>query len=385
MRPHRLAGVFLLALFLTPALGSAQTPPGPSIDPPTYSATMAVGQTITINKTITLGPEGANLVDLFFLADNTGSMGSIIADARNGASDILGNVPAGADYNFGVGSYLGDPSEDYTDEVGSCTGSYPSYCAYTEDQGLTSSASDAQDAIDTWNASGGGDWPEANLYALEYVAENAGWRTGSQRILVWFGDAPGWETTTTEAEAIAALNAAGVEVIAFNRLGAGEGIDRDGYGLYSGSSSTYFDSQASDIADATGGTLVNDFDDLTTQEFVDAVNEEIELATSSLDLVFGTDFFTMYSSGLEFTFECTDSQLCTDVGGGESRTFDVHITATEVGTYDFSIFAEGVSAEELDHIVVTDNVVPEPSTVILLGTGLLGLGYVGWRRRDEED
>ena len=29
--------------------------------------------------------------------------------------------------------------------------------------------------------------------------------------------------------------------------------------------------------------------------------------------------------------------------------------------------------------------VPELSTVILLGTGLLGLGFVAWRRKEEED
>lgn len=386
MRPHRSATAFLaIAAFLVlPALEAS----GQSITPPTYSATMTVGQTITINKTITLGADGANLVDLFFLADNTGSMRDIVDNAQAGASQILGAVPSGADYNFGVGSYLGDPSESGYRTVETCNPALVYYladCAYTENAALSSSAADAQAGINEWFAYGGADWPEANLYALEYVAENAGWRTGSQRIVVWFGDASGHELTTTEAEAIAALQAAGVEVIAFNSLAANFGIDHLGIDPYDPYDPTIYDNQASDIVAATGGSLTNNFSSLTASQFVTAVNNQIDLSTSTLDLIFGTSFFDDYTGGLEFSFECTDSQGCTGVGGGESRTFDLHITATEVGEYDFSVFARGVSAEELDHIRVTSNVVPEPATVALLGTGLLCLGFVGWKRKGDEE
>src|SRR4051794_16357686 len=78
-----------------------------SITPSSVSATMAVGASITIHKTVTLAPSGANLVDLFFLADNTGSMGSVIANAQSGSAAILGGLPGGVSYNFGVGRYLG--------------------------------------------------------------------------------------------------------------------------------------------------------------------------------------------------------------------------------------------------------------------------------------
>ena len=179
------------------------------------------------------------------------------------------------------------------------------------------------------------------------------------------------------AAAIAALNAKGITVLAFNNTSAGNGMDGS-YGTDS--------NQASTVAAATGGSILNNFLSLTGTDFVDAVNGAISSTTSTLDLVFGTDFFDIYAGGLSFSFACTDAAGCTGVGGGESRTFDVTITALAEGTYDFTIGADGVAAREMDHIVVGGggSVVPEPSTWLMLATGLLGLGFVAWKRKEEE-
>ena len=351
-RPYLAAAVALFGI--APVVGAQ------SISPTTFSATMNVGQVVTINKTITLGASGANLIDLFFLADNTGSMGTIITNAKTNAAAILGALPAGNSYNFGVGAYVGDPSE------GASGGGPPFYIV---DQALTASAAAAQTGINAWFASGGGDTPEGNFFALQQVANTTAWRAGSQRIVVWFGDAEAHTETTTQAQAIAALQAKGIKVLAFNSLGAGSGIDQGG--------------QATAIVAATSGTELNNFTSLSSSAFTTAVNNAISAASSTLNLVFGS---TLIGSGLTLEFICTDILGCNNVAGGQTRSFQLKITANTPGTYDFSAFATGVSATELDHIVVTGaTVTPEPSTWALLATGMFGLGLMARvRRRSEE-
>lgn len=329
-----------------------------SIDPTTVDRTLGVGESLTIHKSITLGEAGATTVDLFFLADNTGSMGGIISLAQAGAGAILGGLPDS--YRFGVGRYVGDPSE----------GVAPAY-AYAQNTALTFDKTAAQAGINAWFAIGGGDTPEANFFALKQVADGAGWRDDAQRLIVWFGDAPSHTETTTQAEAISALQDAGASVVAFNTWGSGSGIDQYG--------------QASAIVSApptgAGGTLVNNFSGLTSDAFIDAVNSQISSAVSTIDLIFGS---TLMGSGLTLDFACTDVLGCTDVPAGATRTFDLTLTGVTAGVYDFDVFARGIDAFESDHITVgpPTGVVPEPTTWLMLATGLVGLAFMWRRRRD---
>lgn len=334
-----------------------------SISPSSVSATIGVGESFTVHKTITLGERGATNVDVFFLADNTGSMGSTISKATAGAIAILNALPS--TYQFGVGRYFGDPSEP---------GMTPS-SAYQTLTALTSNKPAVQSGINSWIASGGGDGPEGNLFALKQVAETAAWRPEAQRLVVMFGDAEGHTETTTTAQAIAALGAANAKVIAFNNTSAGSGID----GRYGAEPAGF--RQASAIVGAVGGAVVDNFLSVSNADFITAVTSQITAAASFLDLVFGSTFS---GSGLGISFACTDALGCDDVAAGATRTFDLTITGMLPGVYNFNVFAQGIDAFETDTITVT-GAVPEPETYALMLAGLAAVGGIARRRRAQRD
>ncbi|KAI7835304.1 hypothetical protein COHA_010793, partial [Chlorella ohadii] len=91
--------------------------------------------------------------DVYFLADNTGSMGGIIGAVQSGATTILNDLAASSelgDLRVGVGAYR-DRGDDFV---------------FSHRVGLTADTAAAAAAINTWSAAGGYDEPEGQLYAL---------------------------------------------------------------------------------------------------------------------------------------------------------------------------------------------------------------------------
>lgn len=242
------------AASLVAGLGAAAAAPG--VSPATFTGTGAPGSTFTVAKTVST-PEIAALADVYFLADTTGSMSDPIANVKANASTILSTIVAGTtDPRFGAGDYKDFPFDAY---------------AFQNAAAVGSSTADVQTAIDGWSAGGGSDGPEGQLYALHKIATDpaVGWRTGSSRFLVWFGDAPGHDpvcsgiwgggvdiTTSLVASELAAAN---ITVIAISTpTGFPNALNDNG-----GSGFDYFSvcgtpptsiNQANIIAAATGGT-----------------------------------------------------------------------------------------------------------------------------------
>ncbi len=176
----------------------------PGVTPASVSATLLPGQSNVQAKSVETSPIPPK-PDILFLADTTGSMGSAIANVQANATSIMNTVRAAqADSEFGAAEY-----RDFN-----CTDPF----AYRLNQDITASIANAQAGINAWAAGDGCDTPEAQVNALFEAANATSWRTGSSRIIVWFGDASGHDPSGghTLAQAIAALNANDIRVIAIN-------------------------------------------------------------------------------------------------------------------------------------------------------------------------
>ncbi len=268
MKAKALFFSFLVALSLVLALAGPVAAVSP-VEPAEVVAEIAPGGSIKVNKTVHT-PAYAPTPDIYFLADTTGSMGDAIANVIANSDTIMSEVIAvQPDAQFGVGNYKDFP--------------YDAYC-FQAQQAITDNTDAVASAISAWSASGGADGPEGQFYALTKIATDPaiGWRTGSNRIVVWFGDCPGHDPVPpaatgladniTEATVTQALKDAGIRVIAIS-VGC-DWLDADPsgwggdyayeYGITEGGSA----GQASRIAAATGGVFLSG---VSTSEVVDAI------------------------------------------------------------------------------------------------------------------
>src|SRR3984893_8005086 len=213
-------------LFNRTVLTSAGTP-GPvaasvTIQPDTNILTLNPGNTVDETITVKIPKNaGAAKADVYFLADTTASMTGIINAVQAGANTVLTALNGlGIDLVFGVGNYKDFASGDPY--------------AFQHQVSPTNVTATVTAAINAWSASGGGDHQEGQLFALDSLAVPPGgaigWRAGSKRIIVWFGDASGHDPictavsgapAITEVSATAKLVAQAIAVLAISTRNPG--------------------------------------------------------------------------------------------------------------------------------------------------------------------
>ncbi len=156
-----------------------------SISPESFSAELAVGESVTIEKTVVIeatGPTDA-VIDVHFLIDTSGSMGAQVNAAKAASSNLFTSL----------GSSFGDvaASVGVFSELATLTDPRPNALAIigggltTDNPTFTASVNSVQLSV----PDGGGDFPESGWTAIALAGENLSWRPGSNRFMFVFTDA----------------------------------------------------------------------------------------------------------------------------------------------------------------------------------------------------
>ena len=266
-----------------------------TIDPDENIIILNYGEEFSETVTVSVPPGAAvSKADVYLLADTTGSMGGPIASVKAGATaivdDLIDEFPE-VDIQFGVGDFKDFP--------------YDTYC-FKHAVSITDNTDAVKTAINAWSASGGVDIPEGQFFAYDQLAEDndpangtIGWREGSKKILVVFGDAPshdpippcigtGLDYTITEASVTAKLVETGITFIGISTTtGVGSAMDAAPYAgdyLSSGLCPGYVNEgtagQATRIAAATGGVHLMG---ISSTVIVEVMREQISAAVTTIN------------------------------------------------------------------------------------------------------
>ncbi len=332
-----------------------------TIGPEVNDLTLNPGDTFTEVITVTIpGQSETCVLDVYFLADTTGSMGTILNTVRNSASTMLDQIQAQlphCDVAFGVGNYKDFPNDPF---------------GFQHQVSLTSTTTTVQTGINAWTASGGFDAPEAQLYALYKVGQDnagsIGWRAAAtQRMVVWFGDQPGHDPVCQSIhgdatvpldvallDAANELNGANVQVIAVDTNNLDGTAFANDYTGCTGNGSMVAGNQAQFLATWTSGSYQAGINATTVVSTI--VNQVVALSPGVVNSV------TLTSTGSIPGFVTS----ITPAGGygplDPTITHTLPFTVTFTGTQPCTT-TEQVFTGTLDVVVDGEVVAAKPVTI----------------------
>lgn len=294
-----------------------------AVDPPTVDETLAPGESVTIQKSVTL-PEVPSKLDLFLMVDLSGSYYDDLPNIKSLAPGIFDDVRVDIPNSlFGLGTFVDFPFLDWGSPIAN------DY-AYQLDQDLTATKSTWVDAVNAMLTRHGGDTPESQYEALYQAATgtgrdlpgsvgdipsglNASFRDDATSVIAITTDAPFHNAGDgggpfpypgpSQAATLAALNAKNIKIIAIKAPGSSGQMDS--------------------IANATGGSVQNTSS--TSEEIAEAILSAFE------ELTFNVTAEVEGCSPLEISF---DPAVHEDVLGGDTVIFQETISVPADVTKD---------------------------------------------------
>lgn len=327
-----------------------------SISPLEYTADLALGESVTIQKTVVISASGPTdaLIDVHFLIDTSGSMGSQVTAAASAASSLFSSLEA----SFGdVAASVGVFSEAAT-----LSSADPRDNAIIGGGLTTDNATFAANVgtVTLCEPDCGGDFPESGYTGIALAGDNLSWRPGSNRFMFVFTDA---SAKGDLAGAVATLAANDITLVTLAYNGGFSSVNGS-YGAPLGG--TVFNSStsvAAIIADVTAGITAGfaSYSSVTVDDLgggdplidVSAVCTGADIGSCSGAFATGA-----YDRSVDRTF-----------------TFDVTFTRTGDGDSSFSTYAivdKGIVARERDTFPGTAPVpLPAAGWLMLAGMGAL--------------
>jgi hypothetical protein len=308
-----------------------------TIDPETFSADLALGESVTIKKTVVIeatGPKAA-VIDVHFLIDTSGSMGRQVNAAKGAASSLFSSLETSfGDVSASVGVFselatLTDPRPNANAIIGSGLS--------TDNATFTANVNQVTLKI----PDDGDDFPESGYTGIALAGNNLAWRPGSNRFMFVFTDASA-KGILADAQAALADNEISLVTLAYGNFSSVNAS----YGMPLGGSVFNSSTSIADIiADVTAGIAASfaNYSSVTVGDLGLGGLQGIDVSTvctgADIGACSGAEALGTYDRSLDrtFTYDVTFKRIA----GGDASFFTNALVDGGIVAREFDSFKDG--------------------------------------------